>query len=149
MRGGLPVGIGQLCPVAPNRDQELVERHGRVDGHLATEVVLDLILFDGGRSHVADQLGQTKNSHGAQKWHYSQYLFTKARVRMDCFDFSFGISATDRRKDQLVWPRTLPKSHYFPAKVTSCDQIMKNKQDKCSVYKIQHTIIQMFVNRKR
>ena len=43
----------------------LVEAHGRVDGHLPAEVVLDLVLLDGSRSHVGDQLAQAKNTHGA------------------------------------------------------------------------------------
>ena len=65
VRGGLAVVVGQLSAVLlAHSDQELVQRHGRVDGHLAAEEGLDVASADRQGRIFGDDTGQTFDTHG-------------------------------------------------------------------------------------
>ena len=64
MRGRLALLVRQhAVALLPHGNQELIDAHGRVDGHLASEEVLDLVLFDSARRIVAYHFGQLMNTH--------------------------------------------------------------------------------------
>ncbi len=57
------LGHELLAVVLTHRDEELVQRHGRVDGHLAPKVRLDLHLPDRARRLVRDERSEALDTH--------------------------------------------------------------------------------------